>query len=58
LEDQIRYFKSNGRLLEAERIEQRCRYDLEMLHEVGYCSGNRELFRHLDQRPAGSAHGH
>ena len=55
LEDQIRYFKSNGRLLEAERIEQRCRYDLEMLHEVGYCSGIENYSRHLDQRPAGSA---
>ncbi len=55
LDDQIRYFKSNGRLLEAERIEQRCRYDLEMLHEVGYCSGIENYSRHLDQRPAGSA---
>ncbi len=37
LEDQISYFKANDRLLEAQRIEQRCRYDLEMLREVGYC---------------------
>lgn len=55
LDDQVRYFKSNDRLLEAQRIEQRCRYDLEMLREVGYCSGIENYSRHLDQRPAGSA---
>ncbi len=55
LEDQVNYFKSNGRLLEAQRIEQRCRYDLEMLREVGYCSGIENYSRHLDQRPPGSA---
>lgn len=55
LDDQIRYFKNNGRLLEAQRIEQRCRYDLEMLKEVGYCSGIENYSRHLDQRPRGSA---
>ncbi len=55
LNDQVNYFKSNGRLLEAQRIEQRCRYDLEMLREVGYCSGIENYSRHLDQRPQGSA---
>lgn len=55
LEDQIKYFKANDRLLEAQRIEQRCRYDLEMLREVGYCSGIENYSRHLDQRPPGSA---
>lgn len=55
LEDQINYFKANDRLLEAQRIEQRCRYDLEMLREVGYCSGIENYSRHLDQRPSGSA---
>lgn len=55
LEDQITYFKANDRLLEAQRIEQRCRYDLEMLREVGYCSGIENYSRHLDQRPTGSA---
>ncbi len=55
LDDQVNYFKSNGRLLEAQRIEQRCRYDLEMLREVGYCSGIENYSRHLDQRPPGSA---
>ncbi|KAF0112360.1 MAG: excinuclease ABC subunit B [Chloroflexi bacterium] len=54
LDDQLRYFKTNNRLLEAQRIEQRCRYDLEMLNEVGYCSGIENYSRHLDQRPAGS----
>jgi excinuclease ABC subunit B len=55
LDDQIRYFQANGRLLEAQRIEQRTRYDIEMLKEVGYCSGIENYSRHLDQRPAGSA---
>jgi excinuclease ABC subunit B len=55
LNDQMKYFNSNQRLLEAQRIEQRCRYDLEMLKEVGYCSGIENYSRHLDQRPAGSA---
>jgi excinuclease ABC subunit B len=54
LNDQVTYFKNNGKLLEAQRIEQRCRYDLEMLKEVGYCSGIENYSRHLDQRPAGS----
>lgn len=55
LDDQLRYFKNAGKLLEAQRLEQRCRYDLEMLKEVGYCSGIENYSRHLDQRPAGSA---
>ena len=54
MNDQVNYFKANGRLLEVQRIEQRCRYDLEMLREVGYCSGIENYSRHLDQRPAGS----
>jgi excinuclease ABC subunit B len=55
LDDQIKYFKANGRLIEAQRIEQRCMYDIEMLKEVGYCAGIENYSRHLDQRPAGSA---
>lgn len=55
LEAQIKYFKDNNKLLEAQRIEQRTRYDLEMLREVGYCSGIENYSRHLDQRPSGSA---
>ncbi len=55
LEQQLAYFKANGKYLEAQRIEQRTRYDLEMLREVGYCSGIENYSRHLDQRPPGSA---
>ncbi len=55
LEDQIKYFKDEGKLVEAQRIEQRTRYDLEMLREVGYASGIENYSRHLDQRPPGSA---
>jgi excinuclease ABC subunit B len=54
LEQQIEYFESNNQLLEAQRVEQRTRYDLEMLREVGHCSGIENYSRHLDQRPAGS----
>jgi len=46
--------RSAGRLLEAQRLEQRTNYDLEMMREVGYCSGIENYSRHLDQRPAGS----
>lgn len=55
LEAQTKYFKENNKLLEAQRIEQRTMYDLEMLKEVGYCSGVENYSRHLDQRQAGSA---
>jgi len=54
LEERIEHFKSTEQLLEAQRIEQRARYDLEMLREVGYCSGIENYSRHLDQRPQGS----
>ncbi|MGD2159244.1 MAG: excinuclease ABC subunit UvrB [Anaerolineales bacterium] len=54
LEERITEFKSQEKLLEAQRIEQRTRYDLEMLREVGYCSGIENYSRHLDQRPEGS----
>lgn len=55
LDMQLAFFKKNEKLLEAQRLEQRTRYDLEMLKEVGYCSGIENYSRHLDQRPAGSA---
>jgi excinuclease ABC subunit B len=55
LEDRIKYFRDNEKLLEAQRLEQRGRYDLEMLREIGYCSGIENYSRHLDQRPVGSA---
>ena len=54
LANQVLVFKQQGRQLEAQRLEQRTRYDLEMLREVGYCSGIENYSRHLDQRPAGS----
>ncbi len=54
LDDRVALFKSEGKLIEAQRIEQRTRYDLEMLKEVGYCSGIENYSRHLDQRPAGT----
>ena len=54
LNEQIAYFKQRNMLLEAQRIEQRTMYDLEMLREVGYTSGIENYSRHLDQRPPGS----
>jgi excinuclease ABC subunit B len=54
VEGRIAHFNREGLLLEAQRIEQRTRYDLEMLREVGYCSGIENYSRHLDQRAAGS----
>ena len=53
LEERINYFKENGRLLEAERIAQRTRYDLEMLEEIGTCSGVENYSRHLSLRAEG-----
>ena len=54
LEDRLKYFKDNGKLLEAQRIEQRTRYDLDMLREVGYCNGVENYSRHLAGREPGS----
>ncbi len=54
LQDQLAHLKSKEKLLEAQRLEQRTLYDLEMLREVGYCSGIENYSRHLDQRSAGS----
>ena len=54
LADRIASFKADNKLLEAQRIEQRTMYDLEMLREIGYCSGIENYSRHLDLRPAGS----
>lgn len=55
LQDQLKFFRENDKFLEAQRIEQRTNYDLEMLREVGFCSGIENYSRHLDLRPAGSA---
>ncbi len=54
LEAQLSLFRSQGKLLEAQRLEQRTRYDLEMLREVGYCNGVENYSRHLARRPPGS----
>lgn len=54
LEEQIKYFKDNERYLEAQRIEQRTKFDLEMIKETGYCAGIENYSRHLDQRLPGS----
>ena len=54
LEERLKYYRDNGKYLEAQRIEQRTRYDLEMLKEVGYCSGIENYSRQLDGRAPGS----
>ena len=54
LEERIHYFRQNDKLLEAQRIEQRTRYDVEMLREIGHCSGIENYSRPIDQRPPGS----
>lgn len=53
LKDRLEYFNKNGKLLEAERLERRTRYDLEMIKEVGYCHGIENYSRHLSGRAAG-----
>ena len=53
LEERIKYFKDNDKLLEAQRIEQRTRYDIEMLREIGSCSGVENYARHLALRGPG-----
>ena len=49
----LKYFKKEGKLLEAQRLEQRTNYDLEMLKEVGYCSGIENYSRHISGRKPG-----
>ncbi|MDD3067712.1 MAG: excinuclease ABC subunit UvrB [Acholeplasmataceae bacterium] len=53
LQEQLAYFKGQNLLLEAQRIEQRTRYDMEMLEEIGICSGIENYSRHLSLREAG-----
>jgi excinuclease ABC subunit B len=57
MEDAVKNFESVGKLLEAQRIRMRTRYDVEMLREVGYCSGIENYSRHLDGREAGKPPG-
>ncbi len=54
LAEKLAEYKSNEQLLEAQRLESRTLYDLEMLREVGYCGGIENYSRHLDQREAGT----
>ena len=54
LDERLAFFKESGKFLEAQRIEQRTRYDLEMLKEVGYCSGIENYSRHFDRRAPGT----
>lgn len=54
LRDRLEVLEKEGKLLEAQRLEQRTRYDLEMIREVGYCNGVENYARHLAGRPAGS----
>ena len=54
LDERLAFFRENGKLLEAQRIEQRTRYDMEMLQEIGFCSGIENYSRILSGRPPGS----
>ena len=55
LEERIKYFKDNKKLIEAQRIEERTNFDIEMLKETGFCQGIENYSRHISGRPAGSA---
>lgn len=54
LEVRLDYFRKTGKLLEAQRLEQRTRFDIEMMREIGYCSGIENYSRHIAGRPGGS----
>ncbi len=55
MEEQVRVFTDNGQLVEAQRVRQRTEYDMEMMAELGYCSGIENYSRIISDRPAGSA---
>ncbi len=55
MEERVKYFKERDLLIEAQRIEQRTRYDLEMLQEIGFCQGIENYSRHISGRAEGSA---
>lgn len=55
LKDRLAFLRSEGKLLEAQRLEQRTKYDLEMMEEMGYCTGIENYSRHMDNRSAGEA---
>ncbi|MGN1298932.1 MAG: excinuclease ABC subunit UvrB [Candidatus Scatovivens sp.] len=54
LEERIKFFKSKNKLIEAQRIEERTNFDIEMMKETGFCSGIENYSRHISQRTAGS----
>lgn len=54
LEQRVQFFESEGKAIEAQRIRQRTLYDIEMMQEIGYCSGIENYSRVIDNRPAGS----
>lgn len=54
LDEQLEVLRSQGKILEAQRLESRTKYDMEMLREIGYCHGIENYSRHLSGRPAGS----
>jgi len=54
MEERVKYFEANGKLIEAQRIRERTQYDVEMLQEIGFCSGIENYSRILSGRPAGS----
>jgi excinuclease ABC subunit B len=55
LEERLKELKSDGKLLETQRLEQRTRYDIEMMQEVGFCQGIENYSRHISGREAGSS---
>ena len=55
LEERVEYFKSQNKFIEAQRIEERTNFDIEMMKETGFCSGIENYSRHISQRPAGSS---
>jgi len=54
MEEQVKYFKDNGKLIEAQRIEERTNFDIEMMKETGFCQGIENYSRHISGREEGS----
>ena len=54
MKERVDYFKSKGKLIEAQRIEERTNFDIEMMKETGFCQGIENYSRHISGRPAGS----
>lgn len=54
MEERVKYFKSQNKLIEAQRIEERTNFDIEMMKETGFCSGIENYSRHISGRQVGS----